>query len=1610
MSAFKKYNPGEGRKSRTPSKSHQTCIPVHLPGSPRNMSLKAPPSVPHSTGDELHRSPGGLMRSGSFLANPGSRAVLWQLAVIIGLTLPLLALGMFFFINGFFLSRDDVPYISDGREIPFPPLFPHLDPARIHLNTEQGVYYVQASQGAARSNALQQTEAPAPLELEHYLHPQLEAFASEPDACTTSECATSWISVFPYDRVLILLVDALRFDFLLWDPKASNACGTSAASECAPAPLSLRPFYRNRVPFVHDLLRRSDADLQRFLSILVRGGEARANESNGEDTSASQKDSALLAGGLPADPPVSHSSSAGLSSASASGGNHFSRLYIFEADPPTATTQRLTGIATGSMPSFFSLRETFSASAVNVDSLLMQVKAARKTSVAIGDETWYHLFGHLLTRADVFPSLNIQDLHTVDDGVAAGLPKEFVKGDWAFLVGHTLGVDHVGHVAVLDTDLMHAKLREVDSLIKDTFKMAFKEHGKGMPTKRPQTLFLTFGDHGMTEVGAHGGSSNEEVEAAMFTFSTLPAILSPRSAQFFSPDARLFGSRLPSYLQNHGAFRDNSGRLTVVSSTASHMPSLSSDLGYGALRVRQVGLAPTLSLLMGLPIPFNSMGRIIADMVPSLGSFVQECMPAARRESENSAACGAMDGEVCSEARGNDEAATVRAVRCSDLAYLAQLFHIVSWQQHRAVLTHAAYSGNDAVLTDPQFAASKSEWLRLYSELDNQIKSLPAGAHVRLTQGSVAPAATPLGLDSVLSLPPGGFGKAEEELALFISNLDKSTVDGKDGNVDEGPPTLRTSAKADTGIASILPSLLPYLLACANFSQEALQANVRQLGTFNMTLMLCGICMVLSSLLILIFGVVGIIHLPSRRPYEPSKTTISNGIPNMAILTRWLLTGTYIGVATWTAAWTLSEVCKYLQLESGAGIDVFVWQQLPALCITGILSSVAIPFGLCTLPPYLDASAFRNSQGSPQEEAEPFFIEQQRAQWGFSAALKRELCLSRLYLRLFGGGSFLFYASLILLFFVPFSDCLVDREYSVVRFLIGIYCLAACIATFATHANSAEKTKIVAACASIVFCVRVGSAFDTSSSVGRDGSESNPLQVDYVSSAAFLMLGMFYITGRRELPLVSWLFRSAPNGDVHQASGGYRRFLILSFQPQKKCEKPRPCTLERILFLTQGIILLLWFATPRESKSVQSSSSNPEPALVVQDATPLYDAVAWLWSLAMIPFRTLDAAGSACLDWLAPPKPWLFSAPHWIVNTIPPQVMEADKVKLIPLLNVALPWIVYSITAGLWLRLMLILARMKKRENDISVHHLHRAATQLSSSNDEMIDCSQIDDASELALHRRERLFLIWRVEVWDYFSHYFFLTAVTPLCMTIMLLGSVNIWPLLLCCIKWRLLIFLSRVVVAAQPCDIGHKCTCCICAVRPTAAPASAAVPHETDTKGTSRIQKRSQGGETLRFFLSDASVCMLAALLVLDGFFATGHRMKLSAIPIEAGYIGLMEYHPIWSFVTAFLHTFIVYIICCPLIFMIAFMRMAHRAAGTGIHNANELQGNTVTEVVRTTLLTSGKLAIGILIGVTLRLLSSLSSLTALRNHLFVGLGSPKYTDTCRNMGPVCRQVLV
>jgi phosphatidylinositol glycan class O len=249
--------------------------------------------------------------------------------------------------------------------------------------------------------------------------------------------------------------------------------------------------------------------------------------------------------------------------------------HIFHAysDPPTTTLQRLKGLTTGSLPTFIDAGSNFAGSAIAEDSWILQLERANKTVGFMGDNTWLSIYPDSFSPNLTFPfdSFNVEDLHSVDQGVKSNLlpllePER--QGEWDVLIGHFLGVDHVGHRLGPSHGTMRAKLEEMDAFLRQVVEKLDDE-----------TLLVVLGDHGMDHKGDHGGDGLLETASGLWVYSKGPE-LSPRS-DLDSPRFIFPGSST--------SFRS----------------------------VQQIDLVPSLSLLLGLPIPYNNLGSLIPELFSS---------------------------------------------------------------------------------------------------------------------------------------------------------------------------------------------------------------------------------------------------------------------------------------------------------------------------------------------------------------------------------------------------------------------------------------------------------------------------------------------------------------------------------------------------------------------------------------------------------------------------------------------------------------------------------------------------------------------------------------------------------------------------------------------------------------------------------------------------------------------------------------------------------------------------------------------------------------------------------------------------------------------------------
>ncbi|KAF9977594.1 major facilitator super transporter protein [Actinomortierella ambigua] len=273
--------------------------------------------------------------------------------------------------------------------------------------------------------------------------------------------------------------------------------------------------------------------------------------------------------------------------------HHKALPFTALASAPTVTLPRLKALTTGTVPGFLdavlNIAESDQSSTLaNQDSWVAQWTRSpsrrdpsqNRTIGFFGDDTWIKLFPGQFFRSDGTSSFFAMDTVEVDLNVTRHVEPELAKNDWDALIFHYLGLDHVGHSGGPKSPLMQPKQAEMDDVARQIYRAVSMQDAQLKEGELP-TLFILCGDHGMNEVGNHGGSSKSEVSTAFL---------------FASP---LFESW---------------GKTAIHKMIDPHRQrNQPEDFQYYKM-VNQVDLVPTLSLLMGNPIPKNSVGKLIPEL------------------------------------------------------------------------------------------------------------------------------------------------------------------------------------------------------------------------------------------------------------------------------------------------------------------------------------------------------------------------------------------------------------------------------------------------------------------------------------------------------------------------------------------------------------------------------------------------------------------------------------------------------------------------------------------------------------------------------------------------------------------------------------------------------------------------------------------------------------------------------------------------------------------------------------------------------------------------------------------------------------------------------------
>jgi len=241
------------------------------------------------------------------------------------------------------------------------------------------------------------------------------------------------------------------------------------------------------------------------------------------------------------------------------------------ADTPTSTVQKIPSIVTGTMAPKVNVIMAFGAVPIKEDNLLRQAHLAGQKPYFSGDSLWNGYFPNDLIDTTETRDFDIKNPN-VDDATVEFIENVIKKKkDWNLIVGHLLAVDHMGHAYGLGDPRMEEGIKGMDKRLRNVIKLMDDE-----------TTLMIVGDHGMDFSGEHGHDSPGETNTVIVGYNK---------------------KGFQKYKQNN---------LSEIMRSINETTKL----------VKQEDFTPTISMLMGLPIPFSNMGQILSDMYP-VESFLQ---------------------------------------------------------------------------------------------------------------------------------------------------------------------------------------------------------------------------------------------------------------------------------------------------------------------------------------------------------------------------------------------------------------------------------------------------------------------------------------------------------------------------------------------------------------------------------------------------------------------------------------------------------------------------------------------------------------------------------------------------------------------------------------------------------------------------------------------------------------------------------------------------------------------------------------------------------------------------------------------------------------------------
>lgn len=258
--------------------------------------------------------------------------------------------------------------------------------------------------------------------------------------------------------------------------------------------------------------------------------------------------------------------------------------FLSVASIPTATTCRVTSMMTGAPSNLIEELATFFASNVSIESL--PEKLADRKMMFYGDDMWVKSFKVLKNRSYSFCGLSKDRIVEKE----LDLMEKVMNDDADIKFVHTISLDAFGHkYGINHQELKNAQCR-ADKLITSFYN-----------SMDDDTLLIVTSDHGVTDSGAHGGTSRYEMASVCGFYSKKPLF-----------DLQEIGKSCFYNKKFVERFYD-----VEVANTPDDW--IKAENPYKI--IHQDDILPTLCYLMGISTPANTYGNLIPFLVDDMSAY-----------------------------------------------------------------------------------------------------------------------------------------------------------------------------------------------------------------------------------------------------------------------------------------------------------------------------------------------------------------------------------------------------------------------------------------------------------------------------------------------------------------------------------------------------------------------------------------------------------------------------------------------------------------------------------------------------------------------------------------------------------------------------------------------------------------------------------------------------------------------------------------------------------------------------------------------------------------------------------------------------------------------------